>query len=58
MVNVDKGKCIGCGACVAICPGVFEMGSDGKSQVKKEADTSSSCIKQAINSCPAQAISE
>jgi len=58
MVSVDKSKCISCGACVAICPDVFEMGSDGKSQVIEGADTSVDCVKRAIASCPVQAISE
>ena len=58
MVSVDKNKCIGCGACVALCGSVFEMGSDGKSQVKAGADTSAPCIQQAISTCPVQAISE
>ena len=57
MVKVDKGKCIGCGACVAICSDVFEMGSDGKSSVKND-DDSAECVNQAIESCPVQAISK
>jgi ferredoxin len=59
MVKVDKNKCIGCGACVATCPGVFELGDDGKSQVKKGADTKKNekCIKSAIEGCPVTAIS-
>ena len=39
MVSVDKNKCIGCGACVSICEGVFEM-KDGKSIVKKGQEKS------------------
>jgi ferredoxin len=59
MVKVDKVKCIGCGACAATCPQVFEMGNDGKSQVKKGADVvkNAKCIKEAIDNCPAEAIS-
>ncbi len=57
MVQVDKSKCIGCGACVAICPDVFEMGSDGKSQVKQGANESLPCVEQAKNTCPVGAIS-
>lgn len=56
MVKVDKTKCIGCGACVSICPDVFELGSDGKSDVKKN-NSKIPCVKQAKDSCPASAIS-
>jgi ferredoxin len=60
MVKVDKKKCIGCGACSSTCPSVFEMGDDGKAQVKKSADLkkNAKCIKEAIDNCPVQAISK
>jgi len=51
-VKVDKEKCIGCGACVAVCPEGFEI-KDGKSHVKKAA----SCAKEAAENCPVGAIS-
>ena len=57
MVKVDKDVCIGCGACVAMCPDVFEMGSDGKSNVKKD-DNSVACVDSAMAACPVQAISK
>jgi len=56
MVSVDKEKCIGCGKCVEICGKVFSMGSDGKSSVKKGKNAP--CVKDAIASCPVDAISE
>lgn len=56
MVEVDKETCIGCGSCVAICSEVFELGSDGKAQVKEKADTSLACVKEAAEACPVQAI--
>jgi ferredoxin len=60
MVKVDKDKCIGCGACTATCQEVFEMGNDGKSQVKAGADMkkNAKCIKEAIANCPVEAISK
>jgi len=58
MVRVDKKKCIGCGTCSAVCGEVFEMGDDGKARVKKNANKKSKCIKEAIESCPSEAISE
>ena len=57
MVKVDKETCIGCGNCVAVCSEVFEM-RDGKSYVKEgQAGSKNPCIKEAITSCPVDAIS-
>ncbi|MGY4884478.1 MAG: ferredoxin [Nanobdellota archaeon] len=60
MVKVDQDKCIGCGACAATCPQVFEMGDDGKSHIKANADEkkNAKCIKEAIQNCPVEAISK
>ena len=55
MVSVDANTCIGCGACVALCPDCFEIKSDGKSHVKAQA-----CKKCNLNdvaaACPVGAI--
>ena len=51
MVNVDKEKCIGCGACVATCSEGFEM-KDGKAHTIKEMP----CSKEAEAGCPVGAI--
>ena len=56
MIKVDKKKCIGCGACAATCPEVFEMDKDGKAKVK--AQKKIPCVKEAIDSCPVDAISD
>ena len=59
MVKVDKKKCIGCGACVATCPEVFEMNDDDmKAQVKAGAKAKASCVQDAIDGCPVGAISK
>ncbi|MBI2630124.1 ferredoxin [Candidatus Pacearchaeota archaeon] len=51
-IKVDKEKCIGCGACEAICPEIFKM-EDGKAKV---IGKESKCTKEAADSCPVQAI--
>lgn len=60
MVKIDKKKCIGCGACASTCPAVFEMGDDGKAQVKKGADLKKNAkgISEAAKNCPVEAISK
>ncbi len=51
MTKVNQDKCIGCGACAAMCPDGFEI-KGGKAQVKNE----SACSKDAISICPVNAI--
>lgn len=53
-VSVDKEKCIGCGSCVAVCEGNFEM-KDGKAvAIKPISDLP--CNKEAADICPVSAI--
>lgn len=52
MMKVDRSKCIGCGACVSICPNVFEL-KDGKSHVKSNDN-----CEDAVDACPVAAISK
>ncbi len=54
MVSVDTEKCIGCGACAAVCPDGFDM-ADGKATVK---DAKAPCIAEGASSCPVGAISQ
>lgn len=58
MPKVNKEKCIGCGYCTSVCPEVFEIGPDGKSQVIEGADLEKNkeCIKEAKEGCPVGAI--
>jgi ferredoxin len=66
----DIVKCIGCGACAAVCPEFWEMGDEGKSilkgskpikeggeAVKSELKVKDvGCNKEAADSCPVDAI--
>lgn len=53
---VDKETCIGCGTCVALCPDVFEIKEDGKSEVVNEGACEHCDCNAAIESCPTQSI--
>ncbi|MDD5192752.1 MAG: ferredoxin [Candidatus Nanoarchaeia archaeon] len=56
MVSVNQQTCIGCGACAATCPKVFEI-KDGKSNVKKGQEKSKlPCVKEATEGCPTNSI--
>ena len=54
-VAVDKNLCIGCGACVSLCPNTFQMNDqEGKAEVAARDDAT--CAKSAAEGCPVQAI--
>ncbi len=55
--KVDHDLCIACGICSQVCPEVFDVGPDGKSVVKADADLNAACIQDAIDQCPVGAIS-
>lgn len=59
-VKVNKDACIGCGACAAICPDVFEIDDEGLSTVTNEEVPSENVdeAKEAVESCPTSAIVE
>lgn len=61
----DRNKCIGCGACVSICPGFWEMGDDNKSILKGASVAGSKfeleldkieCNDEAAENCPVKCI--
>ncbi len=53
-VEVDKNKCIGCGACTAIAPDVFDFDDDGLA--KATSDKVNDDVKTAAEGCPTEAI--
>ena len=55
-VTVNKELCIGCGACVGVCPvGALELDEEGMSESNEEI-----CIGcgACIGTCPVEAITE
>lgn len=58
--KINQNACIGCGTCVSLCGDVFELSDDNKSRVINGVDypKHEDCIKEAIEVCPVQAISE
>ena len=57
-VEVDREKCIGCGACAAQCPDNFEMesGDEFKARAKHPVVDELGCNQEAADICPVQAI--
>jgi ferredoxin len=51
----EREKCIGCGACVAVCSENWEMDGDKSKPLKTELDEIG-CNKEAENSCPVNCI--
>ncbi|MBQ7991668.1 MAG: 4Fe-4S binding protein [Solobacterium sp.] len=55
-VTVDKDMCIGCGACVGVCPvTALSLDADGKSECNE--DVCITCLA-CTGTCPVSAISE
>ncbi|MDD4151603.1 MAG: ferredoxin [Candidatus Gracilibacteria bacterium] len=50
-------NCIGCGACVAISPDVFDLNDEGMSIVKELANYDGLSVDDSIGACPVDAIS-
>ena len=55
-IKVNKDKCLGCATCCFLAPNTFEMGEDGKAQVKNPQGDDEEKILQAVQACPCLAI--
>ena len=57
-ITQNRDKCIGCGACAAVCPDNWFMDDDGKSSPRKTVieKKEEGCNKQAVEACPVQVI--
>ncbi|RMD59157.1 MAG: ferredoxin [Nitrospirae bacterium] len=54
---VDYDLCVGCETCAVLCPEVFEMRDDGKAYVIGPDKCDTCDCQEAIDNCPAEAIS-
>jgi ferredoxin len=57
-VVIDEEACMGCESCVEICPNVFKMDDEGEKAIVIKPDSTEECVEEAIDSCPAEAISQ
>lgn len=57
-IVIDENECMGCESCVELCPDVFQMNDDGDKAIVTNADSDADCVEEAIDSCPAEAISK
>jgi len=56
-VIIDEDECLGCSACVELCPDIFAFNEDeNKAYVTESESEDQNCIDEAIASCPASCI--
>jgi len=55
-VTQEREKCLGCGACVSVCPANWEMDADGKAKPLETEVEEVGCNQAAADSCPVQCI--
>ena len=54
-IKIDPNKCVGCGRCTEICPGIFKLNEvSGKAEIINNKEDE--CIKKASDQCPMEAI--
>jgi ferredoxin len=57
-ILLETEECIGCESCVEICPDMFEFDEEhGVAKVRTEMSANEDIVQEAIDSCPAEAIS-
>ena len=57
VITQDREKCVGCGACVALCPNNWKLAGDGKAKPIKTKVIELSCNTKAAEICPVKCIS-
>jgi len=57
-VKIDQDECIGCEACVELCPDIFAFDDkQTKAYVTTPEGGDQACIEEAVASCPVSCIS-
>ncbi len=56
ILDIEKNKCIGCGACISIDEAHFDWDDDGLSKVISNENLQTEELTNAIESCPTAAI--
>jgi ferredoxin len=55
-VHIDTSECIGCGACVEICPAVFRLSEDAVAELVRDDVPDPLCAQEAIDTCPVECL--
>ncbi len=55
-VNIDREGCIRCALCAEVCPEVFRMADDGRSETYKSPDGFENQVRDAAIGCPVNVI--
>lgn len=55
-IILDENACIGCGACISLDPQHFTFSDEGLSMVTSQNNLDTEDLKNAIESCPTNAI--
>jgi ferredoxin len=54
--SINRDKCVGCDACLELCPDVFKWNEAGYIEVADLDVYPRACIEEAINCCPTDCI--
>jgi ferredoxin len=55
-VTVDPERCMGSGTCLAVAPGLFEIGSNGTAEPVHPLAEPTKTLDMAVSRCPTAAI--